>query len=59
MGRIYILNGNSAKILLIVKLIKKMSYFRKSYDNSKKEIKVKLDLSSYATKPDLKKCSSS
>ena len=53
-------NGKFIIIHLIVGLIKKillymMSYHPEPYDNIENEIKVELDLSNYATKPDLKK----
>ena len=56
--KVYISNGKVMIIQLIVLFIKKiflhkMSYFPESV-NGKYEIKVKLDLSNYATKSDLK-----
>ena len=52
-------NGKVMIIHLIVELMKKillhkMSYFPEPHDHRKNEIKVKLDLSSHATKSDLK-----
>ena len=52
-------NGKVMIIHLIVELMKKillhkMSYFPETHDHRKNEIKVKLDLSSHATKSDLK-----
>ena len=49
------LNGKAVKILLIVGLIKKILYkmsqhFPKPYRSFEGNVKVKLDLSSYATK---------
>ena len=45
-------NGN---IMIIRLIFDKMSYFRKPYCHNKNKIKVKLDLSNYATKYNLKK----
>ena len=53
-------DGNAMIILLIVGLIKKisfykMSYFSEPYTHSKNKIKVQLELPNYVTKSDLKK----
>ena len=53
-------DGNTMIILLIVGLIKKisfykMSYFSEPYTHSKNKIKVQLELPNYVTKSDLKK----
>ena len=56
-------NGKAVIIILAVGFIKKislyrMSYFPKPYTRSKNKIKVKLDLSNYATKFHLKSTTS-
>ena len=56
-------NGKATIIHLTVGLIKKilfytMSYLAEAYTHSKNKIKVKLDLSNYATKSDLKNATS-
>ena len=56
-------NGKATIINLTVGLIKKilfyiMSYLAEAYTHSKNKIKVKLDLSNYATKSDLKNTTS-
>ena len=53
-------DGNAMIILLIVELIKKisfykMSYFSEPYTHSKNKIKGQLDLPNYVTKSELKK----
>ena len=56
-------NGKTMIILSTVGLIKKMSlykisYFSEPYTGSKNKIKIKLDLSNYETKSDLKNATS-
>ena len=40
-------------VALIQKISSKMSYFPESYSHNKNKLKAELDLSNYATKPDL------
>ena len=40
-------------VALIQKILSKMSYLPESYSHNKKKLKAELDLSNYATKPDL------
>ena len=45
---------SNRNVMIILLLLHKMSYFPEPYTRSKKQKKVELDLSNYATKSDLK-----